>query len=85
MQFTDFESLRIKLFFQHVMQFNVNGNVEEFETISCTCIHGISLVLFISNNDYVKTFKNFAWADQRANVHFIFHKVQLRCEECFIK
>ena len=29
--------------------------------------------------------KNFAWEDQRAKVYFIFHKVQLRCEECFIE
>ena len=28
--------------------------------------------------------KNFVWADQRPKVCFIFHNIQLRCEECFI-
>ena len=29
--------------------------------------------------------KNFVWADQRAKVCFIFHKAQLKCQECFIE
>ena len=29
--------------------------------------------------------KNFAWADQRPRVYFIFHNAQLGCEECFIE
>ena len=28
---------------------------------------------------------NSALADQRAEVYFIFHKAQLRCEKCFIE
>ena len=35
--------------------------------------------------NYTLILKNFAWVDQRAKVCFIFHNVQLRCEECFIK
>ena len=39
---------------------------------------------YVSVSDYI-VLKNFTWADQRAKVCFIFHKVQLRCQECFIK
>ena len=28
--------------------------------------------------------KNFVWADQKPKVCFIFHNIQLRCEECFV-
>ena len=32
-----------------------------------------------------KILKNFKWADQTPKVYFIFHKAQLRYEECFIE
>ena len=32
-----------------------------------------------------KVLKNFALANQRPKVYFIFHNAQLRCEECFIE
>lgn len=49
--------------------------------------YGCIMKLFtkVHTNTYLGL-KNFAWADQKANVTFIFHKnaVTLRCEEYFI-
>ena len=43
---------------------------------SCYISHiALATVLYLSN---------FAWADQREKVYFIFYKALLRCKECFI-
>ena len=42
-------------------------------------------VFSCSGKEHYNILKNFAWVNQKAKVYLIFHKVQLRCEECFIK
>ena len=46
-------------------------------------IHRIRISIFVQFIKYI--FIDFAWADQRAKVYFIFHKGLLRCKECFIE
>jgi len=48
-----------------------------FEDKRCTALNLATMLYFY--------LKNFAWADQRAKECFIFHKAQLRCQECFIE
>ena len=51
-----------------------------------SCIHNYDwLCHLVTFWCYHYNLKNFTWADQRAKMCFIFHKAQLRCQECFIK
>ena len=53
----------------------------------CEYIFEDGPLVTIENNgkSAFRVVKEFAWADQRAKVCFIFHKAQLRCQECFIE